>query len=47
MTLGIPDDLLPKWLLLVSAFSFFNSAQNFASIKLTQRVYSRKADEGN
>ncbi|KAG5462763.1 MAG: Erg28 like protein-domain-containing protein [Olpidium bornovanus] len=42
----MPDGALPKWLLLVSATSFFNTAQNYLlPVKLTRRVYSsdRKA----
>ncbi len=32
---------LPKWQLFIAATAVFNSVQNFATIKLTQRVYDR------
>ncbi|KAF8656794.1 hypothetical protein AX16_002346 [Volvariella volvacea WC 439] len=32
--------LLPKWQLLVAAMAVFNSCQNFATTRLTQRIYS-------
>ncbi|KIM84905.1 hypothetical protein PILCRDRAFT_96625 [Piloderma croceum F 1598] len=32
--------LLPKWLLLVSSMAVFNTLQNFATLKLTQRIYN-------
>ncbi|KAI0316565.1 Erg28-like protein [Amylostereum chailletii] len=32
--------LLPKWQLLVATTAFFNSIQNFVTVKLTKRVYN-------
>ncbi|TDL25542.1 Erg28-like protein, partial [Rickenella mellea] len=39
------DGLLPKWQLLVAAMAFFNSAQNFWTLKLTRRVYNNAPAE--
>ncbi|KAF2455090.1 Erg28 protein [Lineolata rhizophorae] len=33
------EGLLPKWLLLLAVVSVFNAAQNYTTLKLTQRVY--------
>lgn len=33
--------LLPKWQLLVSVMAVFNTVQNFATLKLTRRIYNR------
>lgn len=33
--------LLPKWQLLVAVMAVFNTAQNFATLKLTRRIYDR------
>lgn len=33
------EGLLPKWQLIVSGMAFFNAAQNFATLKLTRRIY--------
>ena len=33
------EGLLPKWQLLVSGMAFFNAVQNFATLKLTRRIY--------
>ncbi|KAI0688402.1 Erg28-like protein [Cytidiella melzeri] len=33
--------LLPKWILLVSAMAIFNTIQNYATTKLTSRLYNR------
>ena len=46
LTLDIPAELLPKWLLLVSAAAIFNCVQNILSIKLTQRIYSNQPQQG-
>ncbi|KAI6116868.1 Erg28-like protein [Pisolithus croceorrhizus] len=35
------EGLLPKWQLLVAAMAVFNTLQNFATLKLTRRVYTR------
>lgn len=35
------DGLLPKWQLLVTAMALFNTVQNFATLKLTRRLYLR------
>ncbi|KAI0346124.1 Erg28-like protein [Trametopsis cervina] len=35
------EGLLPKWILLVSVMAVFNTVQNFATTKLTSRLYSR------
>jgi len=32
--------LLPKWLLLVSTMAVFNTVQNFATLKLTRKIYN-------
>ncbi|KAF7312321.1 Erg28-like protein [Mycena indigotica] len=31
---------LPKWQLIVAVMAVFNSAQNFATLKLTRRIYN-------
>jgi len=33
------EGLLPKWQLIVAVMAFFNAAQNFATLKLTRRIY--------
>jgi hypothetical protein len=37
------DGLLPKWQLIVAVMAFFNAAQNFATLKLTRRIYGKVA----
>ncbi|KAI6006522.1 Erg28 like protein-domain-containing protein [Pisolithus orientalis] len=41
----LPKDegLLPKWQLLVVAMAVFNTIQNFATLKLTRKLYTRVA----
>jgi len=41
----LPKDegLLPKWQLIVAGTAFFNAAQNFATLKLTRRIYGNVA----
>jgi hypothetical protein len=34
--------LLPPWLLLISAVSLFNSAQNYTTTSLTKRIYAEQ-----
>ncbi|KAH7930200.1 Erg28-like protein [Leucogyrophana mollusca] len=34
------DGLLPKWQLLVASMAVFNTIQNFATLKLTRRLYT-------
>jgi len=34
---------LPKWQLIVAVMAFFNAAQNFATLKLTRRIYGNVA----
>ncbi|KAH7884519.1 Erg28 like protein-domain-containing protein [Phlebopus sp. FC_14] len=34
------DGLLPKWQLLVATMAVFNTIQNFATLKLTRRLYT-------
>ena len=33
------EGLLPQWQLIVAGMAFFNAAQNFATLKLTRRIY--------
>lgn len=33
------EGLLPQWQLIVAVMAFFNAAQNFATLKLTRRIY--------
>ncbi|EIN03721.1 Erg28-like protein [Punctularia strigosozonata HHB-11173 SS5] len=35
------DGLLPKWQLVVAAAAVFNTVQNFATLKLTRRLYNQ------
>ncbi|EIW84026.1 Erg28-like protein [Coniophora puteana RWD-64-598 SS2] len=35
------EGLLPKWQLLVATMALFNTVQNFATLKLTRRLYGR------
>lgn len=42
----LPEGYLPKWLLFTSALGIFNSMQNFATDKLTKRLYANKPSEG-
>ncbi|KAG6331464.1 hypothetical protein ID866_7623 [Astraeus odoratus] len=35
------EGLLPKWQLLVAVMAFFNTVQNFATLRLTRRLYMR------
>ena len=37
------EGLLPKWQLIVAVMAFFNAAQNFATLKLTRRIYGNVA----
>jgi hypothetical protein len=37
------EGLLPKWQLIVAGAAFFNAAQNFATLKLTRRIYGNVA----
>ncbi|KAF9649864.1 Erg28-domain-containing protein [Thelephora ganbajun] len=37
--------LLPKWQLIVAFMAFFNAAQNFATLKLTRRIYGNVAPQ--
>ncbi|CCX12614.1 Erg28 like protein-domain-containing protein [Pyronema domesticum] len=41
------EGYLPKWLLFVSAVAMFNSIQNYTTIALTQRVYSKRPQDVN
>ncbi|KAI7886695.1 Erg28-domain-containing protein [Lichtheimia hyalospora FSU 10163] len=41
----LPEGYLPKWLLFTSALGIFNSMQNFATDKLTKRLYANKPSE--
>lgn len=42
----IPEGLLPKWMLIVSAAAFFNSAQCFVSpFKFNREIYSLQVSE--
>ncbi|KAF8557441.1 Erg28-like protein [Imleria badia] len=34
------EGLLPKWQLFVATMAFFNTVQNFATLKLTRRLYT-------
>jgi hypothetical protein len=35
------DGLLPVWMLFVSSLAIFNAVQNYLTVSLTKRVYSR------
>ena len=35
------EGLLPKWQLIAAGAAFFNAVQNFATLKLTRRVYGK------
>ena len=37
------EGLLPTWQLIVAVMAFFNAAQNFATLKLTRRIYGNVA----
>jgi hypothetical protein len=34
------EGLLPKWQLIVATMAVFNTIQNFATLKLTRRLYA-------
>ncbi|KAH8100102.1 Erg28 like protein-domain-containing protein [Cristinia sonorae] len=36
---------LPKWQLFIATVAFFNTIQNFTTLKFTRRVYSKKVAE--
>ena len=38
--------LLPKWQLLVSSLAVFNTIQNFLTLSLTKRIYSKQPHNG-
>ncbi|KAI0072531.1 Erg28-like protein [Panus rudis PR-1116 ss-1] len=39
------EGYLPKWQLFISVVALFNTVQNFATLKFTRRVYSKKPQE--